>query len=187
MFAGHFGVAAAVKSKTPELPLWSLIVSSQLLDIAFIPFSLAGLERMEPLGDGGYGNVMIYAFYTHSLVGALLLSILAAGLARKFWGKQSAIITGAVVFSHWILDLIVHRPDMPILPGNIGDLPLLGFGLWEYVPASMLVEILLIAVGVFYYFRYVLQTATPESKGKRIATGLAMTAFLVLSFGTNFL
>ena len=81
MFAGHFGVAAAVKSKTPELPLWSLIVSSQLLDIAYIPFSLAGIERMEPVGDGGYGNVMIYAFYSHSLVGALLLALLAAGLA----------------------------------------------------------------------------------------------------------
>ncbi len=88
MFAGHFGVAAAVKSKAPELPLWSLIVSSQLLDIAYIPFSLAGIERMEPVGDGGYGNMMIYAFYTHSLVGALLLALLAAGFAGKFWGKE---------------------------------------------------------------------------------------------------
>src|SRR4051812_8858843 len=91
MFAGHFGVAATLKSKTSELPLWSLLVSSQLLDIAFIPFSLTGIEKIEPLGDGGYGNVMIYAFYTHSLVGALLLALLAAGLARKFWGKKSAM------------------------------------------------------------------------------------------------
>jgi hypothetical protein len=187
MFAGHFGVAAAVKSKTPELPLWSLIVSSQLLDIAYIPFSLAGIERMEPVGDGGYGNMMIYAFYTHSLVGALLLALLAAGLAGKFWGRKSAIITGAVVFSHWVLDLIVHRPDMPILPGNLGNLPLLGFGLWESVPASMFVEFLLIAAGGFYYFRYVLQNSSPKAKGKKIAVGFAMTAFLLLSFGTNFI
>src|SRR3954447_5658022 len=187
MFAGHFGVAAAVKSKTPELPLWSLIVSSQLLDIAYIPFSLAGIERMEPVGDGGYGNLMIYAFYSHSLVGALLLALLAAGLAGKFWGNKAAKITGAVVFSHWILDLIVHRPDMPIFPGNIGNLPLLGFGLWQYVPASMFVEFLLIAAGVFYYFRYVLQNASPKSKGKKMAAGFAMTAFLLLSFGTNFI
>ncbi len=72
MFAGHFGVAAAIKSKTPELPLWSLIVSSQLLDLAYIPFSLAGIERMEPVNGGGYGNMIIYAFYTHSLVGAFI-------------------------------------------------------------------------------------------------------------------
>ena len=187
MFAGHFGVAAAVKSKTPELPLWSLIVSSQLLDIAYIPFSLAGIERMEPVGDGGLGNVMIYAFYSHSLVGALLLALLAAVLAGNFWGKNTAKITGAVVFSHWILDLIVHRPDMPILPGNIGNLPLLGFGLWQYAPASMFVEFLLIASGVFYYFRYVLKNGSPKSKGKKMAAGFAMTAFLLLSFGTNFI
>lgn len=187
MFAGHFGVAAAIKSKTPELPLWSLFVSSQLLDIAFIPFNLAGIERMVPVGDGGYGEMMIYAFYTHSLVGALILALIAAVLAGKFWGRKSAMITGAVVFSHWILDLIVHRPDMPILPGNLGNLPLLGFGLWESVPASMFVEFLLIAVGGFYYFRYVLRNTSPKSKGKKITVGFAMTAFLLLSFGTNFI
>ena len=88
MFAGHFGVAAAVKSKTPELPLWSLIVSSQLLDIAFIPFSLAGIERMEPVGDGGYGNMMIYAFYTHSLVGASITCPSCGRPCRKILGKE---------------------------------------------------------------------------------------------------
>jgi membrane-bound metal-dependent hydrolase YbcI (DUF457 family) len=121
MFAGHFGVAAVVKSKTPELPLWTLLVSTQLIDILFIPFSLAGLEYMEPIGEGGFGHMMIYAFYTHSLVGALLLSIIAGGLAWKIWSKKSGMIIGGIAFSHWILDVIVHRPDMPIFPGNIGQ------------------------------------------------------------------
>jgi hypothetical protein len=71
MFAGHFGISAAVKSKTPETPLWSLIVGTQFLDIVFLLFNLVGLEYIEPIGEGGYGNVMIYAFYSHSLVGAL--------------------------------------------------------------------------------------------------------------------
>ncbi|MDF2064851.1 hypothetical protein [Bacillus sp. Cr_A10] len=105
MFAGHFGISAAVKSKTPETPLWSLIVSTQLLDIVFIPFNLVGLENIESIGDGGYGNDMIYAFYTHSLVGSLILSVLAALLAKKLWGRKSGIITGAVVFSHGFLIL----------------------------------------------------------------------------------
>ncbi|MEH7253144.1 permease [Neobacillus niacini] len=181
MFAGHFGVAAVIKSKTPELPLWSLLVSTQLLDIAFIPFSLAGIETMEPIGEGGYGRMLIYAFYTHSLVGALLLSILAACLAGGLWGKKSGIIIGLVAFSHWILDLFVHRPDMPILPGNIGNFPLLGFGLWESVSVSILIEFLLIAAGSFFYFRYAIQTSSPKLKGKGVAAGCAMILFLFLS------
>ncbi|NWQ44579.1 permease [Bacillus sp. EB106-08-02-XG196] len=182
MFTGHFGVAAAVKSKTPELPLWSLVVSSQLLDIAFIPFNLAGVESIVPIGEGGYAQVIIYAFYTHSFLGALLLAILAACIAGGFWGKKSGVIIGAVVFSHWILDLIVHRPDMPILPGNAGDFPLLGFGLWESAFASLLVELFIITVGSFFYFRYVLKSSSPERRGKSIAAGCAMTAFLFLTF-----
>ena len=150
MFAGHFGVAAIVKRKTPELPLWTLLVSTQLIDILFIPFSLAGLEYMEPIGEGGYGNMMIYAFYTHSLVGALLLSILAGGLAWKIWGKKSGLIIGGIAFSHWILDVIVHRPDMPILPGNIGQLPLLGLGLWESVCGKFLLRISLNCIGCLF-------------------------------------
>ena len=185
MFAGHFGVAAAIKSKAPELPLWSLLVSTQLLDIAFIPFTLAGVESMEPIGEGGYARMIIYAFYTHSLVGALLLSILAACLAGGFWGKKSGTIIGLVAFSHWILDLIVHRPDMPILPGNMGNFPLLGFGLWESVSVSILIEFLLIAAGSFFYFRYAIQTSSPKRKGKGVAAGCVMTLFLFLSLGMD--
>lgn len=120
MFAGHLAVATIVKSKVPKLPLFVLLVSTQFLDLAFIPFYLAGLEWMEPIGEGGYARMMIYAFYTHSFVGALILSLIAGVLAGSFFGKRSGIIIGIVAFSHWILDLIVHRPDIPILPGNVG-------------------------------------------------------------------
>ncbi|WP_066399620.1 permease [Neobacillus mesonae] len=181
MFAGHFGIAAAVKSKTPELPLWSLLVSTQLLDIAFIPFNLAGMESIEPIGEGGYAKMMIYAFYSHSFIGAMLLSILAGFLAGGFWGKRSGVIIGAVAFSHWVLDLIVHRPDLPILPGNAGGLPLLGLGLWDYVFASILIELLFITTGSIFYFRHVLQSSDPTHKGKAIIAGCIMTVFLLLS------
>ncbi|KAB8126039.1 permease [Gracilibacillus oryzae] len=181
MFAGHFGVAAAVKSKAPELPVWTLIVSSQLLDIVFLPLNLAGLETMEPIGEGGYANLMIYAFYSHSLVGALILSVLAGLLAARFWGKKSGTIIGMVVFSHWILDLIVHRPDLAILPGNLGDLPLLGLGLWESASASIVAEFILIAIGAFLYFRYALNSSGPDNRAKGIAAGAIMTVFLLFS------
>ncbi|MEW9108504.1 permease [Cytobacillus gottheilii] len=183
MFAGHFGVAAAVKSKTPELPLWSLLVGTQLLDLVYIPFELAGLESIEPIGDGGYSNIMVYAFYTHSFIGALFISIIAAFLAKIFWGKKSGFIMGSVVFSHWILDLIVHRPDLPILPGNAGNFPLMGFGVWESVTATLLLEFLLLAAGAILYFRYTLKSAGPERRGKAIAAGCVMTVFLFASLG----
>lgn len=180
MFAGHFGVAAAVKSKTPELPLWALLVSTQLIDILFVPFSLAGIEFMEPIDEGGYAKMMIYAFYTHSIVGTLLLSILAGWLAGKVWGKKSGIIIGAVAFSHWILDVLVHRPDMPILPGNVGNLPLLGVGLWEFVSVSIFLEFLLIATGSIFFFKYAIHSSGPGQMKKGIAAGCAMTVFLCL-------
>lgn len=185
MFAGHFGIATAARIKAPKLPLWSLLVSSQLMDIVFIPFNLAGLEVIEPIGEGGYGNMMIHAFYTHSLVGALILSLIAAFVAQKIWGDQSGLITGAVVFSHWILDLIVHRPDLPILPGNIGDFPLLGFGLWNIIPASIFLELLLISIGAFYYTKTTLSISNSDSKKKKIVLSIAVTAFLFLSLAVD--
>ncbi|AST89875.1 permease [Sutcliffiella cohnii] len=182
MFAGHFGVATVVKSKYPELPLWSLLVSTQLLDLVFIPFSLGGLESIEPIGEGGYGSMAINAFYTHSLVGALIISLLAGIISGQFWGKNSGVIIGLVSFSHWILDLIVHRPDLPILPGNIGDLPLLGFGLWNSFIGSFLLEFLLIAVGCFFYFRYLLKKkSSKEKRGKIIIVGSTITLLFFLS------
>jgi hypothetical protein len=98
-----------------------------------------------------------------------------------FWGKKSGIIIGAVVFSHWILDLIVHRPDLPIIPGNIGNLPLLELGLWENIPGSILIESILCAVGCFLYFRYALQKAGATHKRKGIIAGCAMASFLIFS------
>ncbi|WP_077306348.1 permease [Terribacillus halophilus] len=187
MFAGHFGVAAAVKSKTPQIPLWSLLVSTQLLDLVFFALSTTGLETMEPLGDGGYTQVMIYAFYTHSLLGALVLSILAAGLAAFFWGKIAGLVIGAVAFSHWILDLIVHRPDLPILPGNAGEFPLLGLGLWNSFPASFLLEFLLITIGAFLYFRYALRSSGPKRRARAITSGCIMAVFLLLCLGFDVL
>jgi hypothetical protein len=70
-------------------------------------------------------SAFIPADYTHSLVGA--------------WGRRTGVVLGLVSFSHWLLDLIVHRHDMPVLPGNAGHLPRLGFGLWQILIGGLLV------------------------------------------------
>ena len=69
MIAGHFGFAAAVKSREREVPLWALMLACQWLDVVFVPLYVAGVERMVLIGGGGYGKVVIYADWTHSLLG----------------------------------------------------------------------------------------------------------------------
>lgn len=154
MITGHFGLAAGVKKFAPRLPLWSLLLASFWLDIIFLILSMFGLESytaMDPVNPA-YGDVIINAPYTHSLIGAILISFLTGWLANLRWGKKGGIVIGLVVFSHWILDLLVHRPDLPIVPGNLGNLPLLGFGLWQYPRLSGALELVLAIGGTVLYW-----------------------------------
>jgi len=155
MTAGHFGLAAGVKGGARRVPLWALMLSTYLLDVVFIVLVGAGIEGFTPFDPSHptYGQVTIHAYYDHSLVGALVIALIAGGLARAAWGARAGLIIGAVTFSHWILDLIVHRPDLPFLPGNAGHLPLLGFGLWAHPAASALLELLLVLAGGYLYAR----------------------------------
>jgi hypothetical protein len=125
MIAGHFGFAAGVKGRERQVPLWALMLATVWLDIVFAPLLATGVETIEnvPGTSGGYGNSIIHADWTHSLVGALVLAALFGLVAARPWGRRAGVVLAAVVFSHWLLDLVVHRADMPILPGNAGDLP----------------------------------------------------------------
>ncbi|WP_274362445.1 permease [Paenibacillus thermotolerans] len=185
MFAGHFGLAAAVKAKEPGVPLWSLMAATQLLDILFVPLLLSGVETIDSPAGTGYGKAIIHADYTHSLVGAIAIAVIAGFFARRAWGKRAGIVIGSVVFSHWMLDLLVHRRDLPILPGNAGDLPLLGLHLWNYPAASMAVEFALIAIGFVMYFRSVLHRAGLPNKSKALAASGIMGLLLILSLITD--
>lgn len=189
MFAGHFGLAAAVKAKSRRVPLWALMLSTQLLDVVFVPFLLTGVETMEPAqGASGYGGSVIHADYTHSLAGALFLALLAGWLAARRWGRGGGWTIGAVVMSHWVLDLIVHRADLPILPGNAGHLPLLGFGLWQWPAASATVELLLLIAGAALYIRSLPKSGLRSLRRSRnIWAGVSMCALLALSLASDLL
>ena len=121
-------------------------------------------------------SAVIHADYTHSLLGALVLSAAFGAVAWWRWDRRLGLLLAGVAFSHWVLDLIVHRGDLPILPGNAGDLPLLGFGLWKVPAASIAVEAALLLAGVFLYWRAA--GSAGSSRGGRGNPSIAAGALL---------
>ena len=184
MIAGHFGLAAVVKAREPQVPLWSLMLATVWLDVVFAPLFIAGIETIEPApGASGYGAGIIHAAYTHSLVGAIALSLLFGVVAAIPWGRRAGTVLGAVVFSHWLLDLVVHRPDLPILPGNAAGLPLLGVGLWQIPAAAAAVELGLLAIGTYLYWRAAVHTTQASGRtgvAHRVAAALAISGLATL-------
>jgi hypothetical protein len=180
VITGHFGFAAGVKSRERYVPLWALMLAASWLDVIFIVTFATGAETIDdaPGTDGGYGDVIIHADYTHSLVGAILISAATGWIATRWWGRRGGVVIGAVVFSHWVLDLIVHRDDLAILPGNLGDLRV-GFGLWESHVASALVEAAILALGAYLYWRAAV--AVSRAAGHATTRASAVAGLLLLS------
>ncbi|MEP7006399.1 MAG: hypothetical protein ABI810_10465 [Sphingomonas bacterium] len=141
MFIGHYGPAflAATSRKAPRLG--TLFIAAQLVDLAFFSFLLIGVEHMRLVpGITAMNPMDLYDMpWTHSLVGALAWS---AGFALLIWlwGRSvvAAAIGGAVVISHWLIDLLVHRPDLTIA----GNPPPLGLGLWNHPAIEIPLELL---------------------------------------------
>jgi membrane-bound metal-dependent hydrolase YbcI (DUF457 family) len=176
VITGHFGLAAGAEAAEPRAPLWSLMLATMWLDVVFTPLFLAGVETIETPPGGGYGSSTIHADYTHSLVGALVLSAIFGAVAVRPWGRRAGVVLAAVAFSHWVLDLLVHRADLPILPGNAGGLPLLGFGLWRSPTVSILLEAALLVGGVYMYWRTA-RRYTSQVRG-RLTPGLVSGVIL---------
>ena len=185
MIAGHFGFAALVKARERQVPLWALMLATVWLDVIFVPLFVAGVETIETVSGtrGGYGTGIIHADYTHSVAGALVIAGVFGLIAAIPWGRRCGIVLAAVVFSHWLLDLIVHRGDMPILPGNIGDLPKLGFGLWRFPTAAITSELVLVVAGAFFYWQAA-RSAVRAAGGKgRLRADMAAALVLISGCG----
>ena len=152
MFIGHFGVALAAKRVAPAASLGTTVMAAQWADGIWPVFVLLGIEHAEirpgvtvvtPLDFVSYP-------YSHSLVADAGWAVLFAGVyatLRKDW--RTAAWLGALVLSHWVLDVVAHRPDMPTWPGG----PKLGVGLWNSLPATLAVEFALFGAGAWLYAR----------------------------------
>jgi hypothetical protein len=153
MFIGHFAVGFAAKRATPRVSLAILFLAAQLADLLWPVLVAAGIERVriQP-GDTAFTPLDFVSYpYSHSL---LMLAIwgMALGFAYKVIRRsdgRTMFILFLLVVSHWILDWIAHRPDMPTYPGG----PKLGLGLWHSVPATISVELVMFAIGVWIYSR----------------------------------
>jgi membrane-bound metal-dependent hydrolase YbcI (DUF457 family) len=155
VFVGHYGVSFAAKSGDKSVPLWVLFLAVQLLDVFWGVFVLLGIERVRIVPGITASNPLdlYYMPYTHSLVAAVLWSLgayLAYRLIRGFGGsRRAALFVAVAVFSHWVLDFIVHRPDLPLYD----DYPKVGLGLWNYPAPAFLLEIAVLFAGMFLYLR----------------------------------
>jgi len=176
MFVGHYGPSLAAKAAKNSIPLWVLFIAVQLLDVFWSFFVLFGIEKVRIVPGITATNPLdlYYMPYTHSLVGAVLWSI-AAGIAyyvfRKANGWSAAAFVGAAVFSHWVLDLLVHRPDLPLYDNSFK----VGLGLWNYPMLAFPLEIAVLFSGVYLYMK----TTKPVARGSRF--GIVIFGFVMLA------
>lgn len=170
MFVGHYAAALAAKAAQPKTPFWTYVLGAQLVDVAWGGLVLAGVEKMS-LDPRQPGNPLVLSYmpYTHSLP-AVAAWALAAGLAAFFLLKLprgAAIAVGLVVLSHWGLDFLVHRPDLPLGFGG----PKVGLGWWDYPAPEQALEMGLLAIAA---------TAWGWRRGLQGHGGWSAPLFLVL-------
>jgi hypothetical protein len=150
MFLGHFGVALAAKKAVPKTSLGTLVLAAQFADMLWPVLLLTGIERVRIVPGLLPASPFDFTSYpvSHSLVAQLgwgvLLGVSYFILRRD---GRSALLVGALVPTHWLLDFIAHRPDMPLYPGSAKY----GLGMWNSVPLTILVEYALFAGGIAIY------------------------------------
>ena len=180
MFVGHYGVSFAAKKFAPSVSLATLFIAVQLLDVGWSLLVLLGIEKVRIVPGITATNPLdlYYMPYTHSLVAALLWSgaafvIYRLGMPRA--PRSDALIVGGAVFSHWVLDFLVHRPDLPLY----GDSAKVGMGLWNFPAFALALEVALLFGGLWMYFR----TGVTRRTGMIIFAVLMVALQVVVFFG----
>jgi membrane-bound metal-dependent hydrolase YbcI (DUF457 family) len=180
MFIGHFAVGLAAKKFAPKTNLATYFLAVQFLDLLWPPFLLLGLERVEiEQGNTAVTPLKFISYpYSHSLLMTIVWATLVGGLYFLFRKeKREAIVLWIAVLSHWVLDVITHRPDLPLTTSNTS---FLGFGLWNSVVATIILEGFLFASGIYLYIR------TTKSKNKKGTIAFwSLIIFLVIMYAMN--
>lgn len=174
MFIGHFGLGFGLKRAAPAVSLGTLFMAVEFVDLLWPTLLLFGVEHVEVVPGITTVTPLDFVDYpiSHSLLMMAVWGLLFGGV---YWAiKRSSVgaaVCGLAVVSHWFLDWLVHRPDLPLHPG---DSPVHGLGLWNSLPATILAEFAIFGAGLAVY---ILTTRAIDRKGN---IGLwALAAFLV--------
>jgi hypothetical protein len=176
MFAGHLGAALAMSSVERRTNVGIFVLAALLLDIALWIFVLLGWESLTIPADFATRHQVRFDFpYTHSLLAAIGWSVLAclAGIAfTRGRGRPASLmpaVLAAAVFSHWVLDALVHEPELPLAGENSTKV---GLGLWDRMPIALGVESAIVIAGILIFIR---GSRLPRSRSAGLAALVAAT------------
>jgi len=180
MFIGHFGVGLGAKKIISKTSLGTIFLASQFIDLLWPLFLLLGIEhvKIDPGNTVVTPMNFIYYPFSHSLIGVLIWAVLFAGiyfLIKKDF--KVALWLGILVTSHWILDLLTHRPDLPLLFNNE---TMVGFGLWNSLIGTIIIEGSIFAAGIYFY----LKVTSSKNRTGNIAFW-SLIGFLVIIYISN--
>lgn len=174
MFVGHYGVSFALKPEAKRVPLWVWFIAVQWMDIVWSVLVLLGVEKLRIIPGFTEANALdlYYMPYTHGLPGSIGISLGLGVIVSLFTSGNRArvvLLVAVASFSHWILDFLVHVPDLPLYDNT----EKVGLGLWRHVILSFPLELAVLGLGAWLYAR---KTTFAGAKGRRIF--FAFVAFL---------
>jgi hypothetical protein len=184
MFVGHYAASLTLKSFENRVSLGVLFLAVQSVDILFFPFVLAGIERMNIVENFTQSThfELEYMPFTHGLLSSVLWAVAAYAVFR--WvvvKKQSvAVVVAVAVLSHWLLDLPVHTPDLPLWSDTS---PKFGFGLWNNAIATYLLEAALLLFALWMYLRSTKATTAVGKYGMTVFVGVLLLINVSNIFG----
>jgi hypothetical protein len=152
MFLGHYGLAFAAKRAAPRTSLGTLTFAAQWLDELWPVLLLAGIEKVRIVPGFMAASPMEFTYYpfSHSLLAAIGWGVLIGAIYQAIrHAPRAALVVGALVVSHWVLDVIVHAPDLPVFPGG----PRVGLGAWNSVALTLILEAVAYVGGLAVYLR----------------------------------
>ena len=176
MFIGHFALGFAAKAAVPRVSLGTLFLAAQFIDLLWPTFLFMGLERVRIEPGATTVTPLVFEHYpwSHSLLAVLGWALLIGGLhfllVRE---RRSALVLAGLVLSHWLLDLLVHKPDLPLWPWGGSQL---GLRLWFSLPLTLALEVPLFMLGVWLYAR---STRARDAAGRWGLVGLVLFLFVV--------
>jgi membrane-bound metal-dependent hydrolase YbcI (DUF457 family) len=153
MFLGHYGVAFAAKRVEPRVSLGAFGFAAQFLDELWPILVLAGVEHVRPAAGLMPASQLDFVSYpvSHSLLMSVVWGVLIGAVyfaIRRY--RRGAIVLGLTVVSHWVLDLPMHRADLPLWPGSS---VVVGWGAWRSIPLTLLLDGGTFLVGLVLYLR----------------------------------